>query len=75
MIAFETHHLLKCKNQGKEGFIALKLDMSKVYDGVNWDFLFSLIQVMNFASKWIQLIQECQIVLPQSSIQFLFMDQ
>ena len=31
---FETLHYLKRKTQGKLGFMALKLDMSKVYDRV-----------------------------------------
>lgn len=32
MLAFETQHFLKRKTQGKEGYVALKIDMSKAYD-------------------------------------------
>lgn len=34
LVAFETLHHLKNKRQGKTGFMALKLDMSKAYNRV-----------------------------------------
>ena len=39
MIAFEINHFLKRKTQGKDGVAALKIDMSKAYDRVEWSFL------------------------------------
>ncbi|XP_070007924.1 uncharacterized protein [Nicotiana sylvestris] len=39
MISFEINHYLKRKTQGKTGFVALKTDMSKAYDRVEWDYL------------------------------------
>ena len=38
-ISFEVLHYLNRKTQGKHGFAALKVDMSKAYDRVEWDFL------------------------------------
>ena len=34
MVAFEIGHYLKRKTQGKTGFAALKIDMSKAYDRI-----------------------------------------
>ena len=39
LIAFETLHHLENKRNGKSGLMALKLDMSKTYDRVEWNFL------------------------------------
>ncbi|XP_052477251.1 uncharacterized protein LOC128032614 [Gossypium raimondii] len=39
LIAYEILYSLKMKKRGKKGNFALKLDMSKAYDRVEWDFL------------------------------------
>ena len=36
MVAFETLHHMKNHRSGRHGFMALKLDMSKAYDRVEW---------------------------------------
>ena len=48
MVAFETLHYMKNHNSGKNGFMALKLDMSKAYDRVEWSFLREVMNRMGF---------------------------
>lgn len=56
MVVFEMQHFLKRKTQGRVGFAALKLDMSKVYDKVEWFFLQAIMQKMGFSRRWINLV-------------------
>lgn len=39
LVAFELLHYMKQKKGGTDGEVALKLDVSKAYDRVKWDFL------------------------------------
>jgi hypothetical protein len=38
-VAFEVLHTLNGQTKGRERFLALKLDMTKAYDRIEWDFL------------------------------------
>ena len=49
LVAFETLHHMKMKKSGKEGYMAMKLDMSKAYDRVEWIFLKSLMLKLGFS--------------------------
>ena len=51
LVAFETLHHLKTKKTGKNGFMAMKLDMSKAYDRVEWRFLMNIKEWMGFHEK------------------------
>ena len=51
LVAFETLHYMKNHNSGKSGFMALKLDMSKAYDRVEWSFLRDIMKQMGFSDK------------------------
>lgn len=39
LVAFEIFHAMKRRGEGRDGSVALKLDMSKAYDRVEWGFL------------------------------------
>ncbi|KAA3462404.1 reverse transcriptase [Gossypium australe] len=53
LVAYEIMHTLKNKRVGKKkGHMALKLDMSKVYDRVEWEFLRIMMERMGFAQSW-----------------------
>ena len=59
LIAFEFMHYLNHKNEGKESFMSIKLDMSKAFDRVEWNFIHEVMSKMGFAKKWIDLIMNC----------------
>jgi hypothetical protein len=39
--------------------MALKLDMSKAYDRVEWDFLEKIMRRIGFDGRWVNLIMTC----------------
>ena len=48
LVAFETLHHMKNHDSRKHGFMAIKLDMSKAYDRVEWVYLERLME-----KKWV----------------------
>lgn len=47
------------RKKGEERFVALKHDMSKVYDRVEWGFLRAMCSKLGFDKKWIDLAMRC----------------
>ncbi|CAL1377152.1 unnamed protein product [Linum trigynum] len=59
LIGHELMHYLKIKKQGKKGYMALKVDMEKAYDRVEWPCLLAVLDKMGFNSVWQGWIHEC----------------
>ena len=59
LMAFETLHYKNHHQTGKSGFMALKLDMSKAYDRVEWKYLEQMMKRMSFVDRWVALMMEC----------------
>jgi hypothetical protein len=59
LVAFEALHTMDACMTGKQGYMALKLDMSKAYDRVEWDFLERVMLKLGFAERWVHLLMVC----------------
>ena len=59
LVAYESFHAIKKKTHGANGFCAVKFDMSKAYDRVEWEFLRQMMMRLGFHAQWIELIMEC----------------
>ena len=58
MIAQEVIHSMR-KKMEKKGFMAIKVDIEKAYDRLNWDFIYETLQETRLPRDTIQIIMEC----------------
>ncbi|KAA3461963.1 reverse transcriptase [Gossypium australe] len=59
LIAHElVHYLQSAKNGPNKGFV-IKLDMSKVYDTVGWNFIEEVMERMGYTEAWVTKIMSC----------------
>ncbi|GLT66646.1 hypothetical protein SLA2020_390010 [Shorea laevis] len=59
LVAYEVLHTMNSRLKGKKGFMAIKFDISKAYDRVEWNYLEAIMRKMGFAEQWILLIMAC----------------
>ncbi|GAU33334.1 hypothetical protein TSUD_165990 [Trifolium subterraneum] len=59
LIATKVIHALKRKTKGRRGELALKIDISKAYDKVDWGFLRGVMTRMGFTDVWIRWVMMC----------------
>lgn len=58
-VGFECIHALNNRRQGKDGFVAIKLNMSKAYDRFEWYFLEEITRKMGFSEGWRKRVMNC----------------
>ena len=57
-VAFEILHRMRNKRTGKMGQMAIKLDISKAYNRVEWGFLKSIMLKLGIDEQWVRLAME-----------------
>ena len=59
MVAFKTLHYMTNHSSGETRYMALKLDMSKACDRVEWLYMEKLTKNIGFGDTWINLMMQC----------------
>lgn len=59
LVAYEVNHFIHCHSQGKRGYVALKLDVSKAYDRIEWIFLEKVLIKLGFPRTLDDIIMLC----------------
>ncbi|XP_050207725.1 uncharacterized protein LOC126657132 [Mercurialis annua] len=58
-LVHEVLHFLRTKKPGHKGYLALKLDISKAYDRLEWGYLKAILYAWGFHTTFISWIMEC----------------
>ncbi|KAL5559689.1 hypothetical protein UlMin_035900 [Ulmus minor] len=69
LVAFEGIHAMRRGRFGNGNKAALKLDMSKAYDRVEWKFIEEVMTKLGYDKRWVDKIMKCI-----SSVSFMFLD-
>lgn len=59
MVSYKVMHYLKKKRRGNEGYMAMKINISKAYDRIEWGYLQEVLLKMGFHRRWVELIMSC----------------
>ncbi|XP_021889917.1 uncharacterized protein LOC110808658 [Carica papaya] len=58
-LTFEPIHKIKLAGNSKKASMALKIDIRKAYDSIQWEYLEAMMLQFGFARKWVQIIMLC----------------
>ncbi|KAH9719688.1 reverse transcriptase domain-containing protein [Citrus sinensis] len=59
IIGYECLHKIRHSKGKRNGLVALKLDISKAYDRVEWSFVKATMLRLGFSSGWVDLVMRC----------------
>lgn len=59
ILAQELNHLIRSRRNQRQGFASLKLNMSKAFDRIEYNFLERMIEKMGFHPHWIRNVMCC----------------
>ena len=59
IVVHEVFHSLKVRKRQATSYMAVKTDITKAYDRLEWSFLEETMKRMGFHSKWIRWIMLC----------------
>ena len=59
VVAHEIFHSLKARKRQALSYMAVKTDITKAYDRLEWSFLEETMRYMGFDERWIRLIMSC----------------
>ncbi|KAB2625226.1 ribonuclease H protein [Pyrus ussuriensis x Pyrus communis] len=59
LVAHEVFHLLKLRKVKTKFELAMKIDMNKAYDRIEWNFLEAVMVQMGFHRWWINMVMRC----------------
>ncbi|KAL8124435.1 hypothetical protein AgCh_012179 [Apium graveolens] len=72
VVAHECFHHITHKKKGSVAEMAIKLDLNKAFDRVEWDFLLAIMNKMGFDSRWQNWIFQC---ISTTSLDFFINDE
>ncbi|CAM8905799.1 unnamed protein product [Rhodiola kirilowii] len=59
LAAHELIHFIGTRGRQRVGYCSLKLDMTKAYDRIEWDFLEAMQTKMGFPDRWVEMVMAC----------------